>query len=108
MPTLYEIVHGATVDHALEDGLSDEERRARIAVRDVIAAIGPGVEREEWGGMTMSTILLGTVMVMMAQGDLDETIARLGADIKAQVVSLSDELGPPSFVGRPHELRKEN
>jgi len=47
-------------------------------------------------------------MVMMAQGDLDETIARLGADIKAQVVSMSDELGPPSFVGRPHELRKEN
>ena len=108
MPTLYEIVHGATVDHALEDGLSDEEKCARIAVRDVIAAIGPGVEREEWGGMTMSTVLLGTVMVMMAQGDLDETIARLGADIKAQVVSMSDELGPPSFVGRPHELRKEN
>jgi hypothetical protein len=56
----------------------------------------------------MSTLLLGAVMVMMAQGDLDETIARLGADIKAQVVSMSDGLGPPSFVGRPHELRKEN
>jgi len=108
VPTLYEIVRGATVDRALDDGLSDEERRARIAVRDVIAAIGPGVEREEWGGMAMSTLLLGAVMVMMAQGDLDETIARLGADIKAQVVSMSDELGPPSFVGRPHELRKEN
>jgi hypothetical protein len=89
----HEAMHLALVESVLEEGLDDEERRRRRALRDTLGAQLQLMKENDVNGVLTCTKLMLSLVIMVARPEfVDEVIAHAVADAKVSAADLMQQI----------------